>query len=126
MTSISTVTQLRLAIAELESARTAEWLLLKEQVLDAAVVLRPQNIVETTVKSFFKNQDFKSIAFHSVLGITTGLVANTLLRKIAVGPVSKFVAGTVMGMISNTKVLNHSPGVISVGAAIFKKIFSRS
>jgi hypothetical protein len=126
MTPITSVTDLRLAISELESAKSRQWPVLRQQLIDAAENFRPQNIVKTTVKSFFGSQDLKSVAFHSALGMTTGLVANTVLRGIAVGPVSRFLSGTIMGMISNKKVLQHSPGIVAIGANLFNKIFSRS
>jgi hypothetical protein len=125
MTPITSVAELRLAIRELESAKHLQWPVLRQQLIDAADEFRPRNLVKTTVKSFFGGQDLKSVAFHSVLGVTTGLVASTVLRRVAVGPVSKFLSGTIMGMISNKKVLKHSPGVVAIGARLLNKIFSR-
>jgi hypothetical protein len=124
--TITSVATLKLAIVELESAKSMEWNVLKPQLLHIADSLRPQNIVKTTFKNFVADQDLRSIAFHGVLGVTTGLLANTVLRAVAVGPVSKFVAGTITGMISNKGFLKNSPGIMAMGSGLLRKLFAKT
>ena len=124
MDEIKTVSELRLAILELEAERRELWPVVKEQMLETADLFKPHNIVKTTFRKLFFDQDLKAIVFNSVLGVTTGLIANSVLRQVALGPASKFVAGTLMGMVSNKRVLQHSPGILSAGNTIIKRLFT--
>jgi hypothetical protein len=124
MKEINTAAQLKVAINELKTARAELWPVVKEQMLATAEFYRPHNIMKTALKKIFVGQEMKTVAFNTALGVTTGFIANSVLRGIAIGPLSKFVAGTLMGMVSNKKVLQHSPGIRSIGNTILKRIFN--
>jgi hypothetical protein len=124
MKEINTVTELRVAIVGLKTAKEELWPVLKEQMLAVGEFYTPQNIVKTAVKKLFIGDALKTVVLNAAFGVTTGLIANSVLRGISIGPFSRFVTGTLRGIVSKKAELNDGSAIKSIGNAILRRVFA--
>jgi hypothetical protein len=122
MHQITTVNELKSAIKELEFKQAGEWPALKEKFLATAEMLKPHNIMKTTFTKVISDPDLKTILLNSVFGLTTGFVANSVLRGVPMGPISKWVGRGIIRLVTTQNLLKTITGFRSLGGAVIKKI----
>lgn len=81
MEKITTTTELRQAIVQLEYERAVQKKLMKEQFQIAIDHLKPANIIRSTFKDLSATPGF----MESIYGTTMGIASGYLTRKIIVG-----------------------------------------
>jgi hypothetical protein len=78
MNNISNIDQLKLAIAALETKRTDQGQVVKEQFLNIQEQLQPVNMLKNTVKDFIASNELKN----GIIDVSMGAAAGFLVRKI--------------------------------------------
>jgi len=104
MQKITTITDLKEAIRQLEYQQATELTLLKEQVMDTCESLKPINLIKGTLKGAYSAPDFKTNIVKTVIGIATGFVAKKALIGNTHNPIKK-LAGFILEMVVANKVI---------------------
>ncbi|MCC7526668.1 MAG: hypothetical protein IT250_17725 [Chitinophagaceae bacterium] len=117
-----TVSELRIAIQELETKQANEWTPLKEQLLATAETLKPKNILKDTVGEIFSKPGLKSTAVNTTIGLAAVLAANFLFPTKAIGQLTKLVTGAIVGVSAMRKVVNNGSQIKSIGSGLLKRL----
>jgi hypothetical protein len=125
MSNITTITDLKSAIQQLENSQASEWIILKQQFLATAKTLKPVNILGDAVKNILASPDLKKNVVNTVFGLTTGLAATKLAMGKTTNPVSNLVVGAIMGIITSTSTSKAVAEIKSIGLNLLKKIIQR-
>jgi hypothetical protein len=104
MQKITTLTDLKEAIQQLEFEQATELTLLKEQVLYTCESLKPINLIKNTFKEAYSAPDFKTNIVKTIIGIATGFVAKKVLIGKTHNPIKK-LAGFILEMVVANKVI---------------------
>ncbi len=123
MKKITTVTDLKSAIQQLEYKQANEWPLLKEQFLITSESLKPINIIKNTIKEVVTATDFKTTIVNAAVGFTTGLVAKKAFVGGSHNPLTK-LTGAILEMVVANKVAKNAEEIKSIGSIILKKIIN--
>jgi hypothetical protein len=104
MQKITTITDLKEAIQQLEYEQATELALLKEQLLDTCESLRPINLIKSTFKEAYSAPDFKTTIVKAIIGMATGFVAKKVFIGKTNNPIKK-LAGFILEMVVASKVV---------------------
>lgn len=126
MQKITTSVELKNAIEELKAKQALEWTLLKEEFLDVVETLKPVNILKEALKNILASPDLKSNIAKAGFGLATGAITTKLFMGKVTNPISRLLAGAVIGMATSAGSSKAFVGIKSVGAVLFKKIFQKS
>ncbi len=121
MQNITTVTELRHAIKELEEKQAVEWPLLKEQFFTTYESFKLINVLKHTIKEAISAPDLKNNVINTAIGLTTGILA----RKTLIGKTYnslKKLAGVILEMTVANKIANNGDKIKSLGGIVFNKI----
>jgi hypothetical protein len=118
MQSITTVSDLKKAIEQLETEKVERELLMKEQFSLVADSFKPVNLAASVIK------DIVSTPFlvDNLMGTSIGLVSGFLSRKLLVGSSSnafKKIAGSFLQFGVTNIVASHSGALKNIGNFIF-------
>lgn len=121
MQNITTVTELRGAIKELEDKQAAEWPLLKQQFSKTYESFKLINVLKHTIKEAIAAPDLKNNIINTAIGLTTGILAQKTLIGRTYNPLKK-LAGVIIEMTVANKVANNGDKIKSLGSIVFNKI----
>jgi hypothetical protein len=124
MPAITTVSELKSAIQQLEQKQKEEWMLLKHQSLHTFESLKPVNIIKTSFKELVTSPDFKE----DVLGTLLSLAIGFLSKKMAVGSTNnplKQLLGTILQLGVTEIVSKNSDGIKAKLLQLINKFFSK-
>ncbi len=103
MQKITTITDLKEAIQQLEFEQATELTLLKEQLLYTCESLKPINLIKSTLKEAYSAPDFKTSIAKTIIGVATGFVAKKVFIGKTYNPIKK-LAGFILEMAVANKV----------------------
>jgi hypothetical protein len=126
MQKITTSADLKGAIQELEMKQSLAWTSLKDEFLAVVETLKPVNILKEAVKNILASPDLKSNIVKAGFGLATGAVTTKLFMGKVTNPISRMLAGAVIGMATSAGSSKAMIGIKSVGAVLLKKIFQKS
>ncbi|MFM9909185.1 MAG: hypothetical protein ACKVOW_07550 [Chitinophagaceae bacterium] len=121
MHNITTVTELRHAIKELEEKQAVEWPLLKEQFFTTYESFKLINVLKHTIKEAISAPDLKNNVINTAIGLTTGILARKTLIGKTYNPLKK-LAGVILEMTVANKIANNGDKIKSIGSIVFNKI----
>ena len=124
MKSITTSTDLKMAIQQLELQQANEFILLKEEYKKTYEGLKLINIIKSTFKEAVTAPDLKTDVIKAAIGLTTGIVAKKLMIGKTINPFKK-ILGIIVEMAVANKVAKNTDEIKSVGSFIFSKLFTR-
>jgi hypothetical protein len=123
MEKITSVTELKNAIKELEYKQAMEWPTLKENFRNSYENFKPVNILKNTFKEIVSSPEIRNNAIKAAIGFTVGiLVKRVLLGKIN-NPLTKLLVTAVDVAFTNT-VAKNSDKIKSIGNTLIGKIIN--
>lgn len=124
MQKITSITELKLAIALLEVKQVSDGNMLKEEFRSTAENLRPVNLIKNTLKELTTEPDLKG----DLLNASISLAAGFLSKKVAVGNTNnpfKQILGTLLQMAVTSIVSKNADGIKSTASTILSSLFSK-
>jgi hypothetical protein len=125
MENITTTSELKFAIEELETVQFYQGQLLKEQLYDTLEMLKPINLL----KSAFANFSSKPVFSGSILGSVAGLATGFLMRQLIVGvsgSIIRKMLGTIVQIGVTNFVFKKYEGVKKLGNSFFRRVFHKN
>ena len=110
MQKITSSTELRAAIVNLELAQEQEGLALKEEFYAAFQAVQPINILKNTVKEAFHSRDLKDDLINASVGMALGYVSKTLFEGKTHSPTRKLMGKALMFGVMD--VVSKNPEII--------------
>ncbi len=110
MGAIKTEKDLKIAIQELEYKKACNWILVKEEVLNVQINLRPLNIVKRVFKETVASPEIKSGILNNAIGVASGFIARKIIVGNTTNPVRKFLGAMLERMVAS-KVSKNINGV---------------
>jgi hypothetical protein len=124
MSKINSAADLRNAILELESKRTIEEKLLREQIHLAYESIKPVNLIKSTFKEAAASLDLKENILNTSVGLTAGFFSKILFEGVTKNPLKKLLGTALMFGITNI-VAKNPDTVKSLGNSFLKIIRSK-
>jgi hypothetical protein len=124
MEKLTSVTDLRAAILELEIKQAEQGKLLKEQFHLVYESVKPLNLIKSTFKEAIASADIKEDVINSTVGLTAGYISKAVFEGVTRGPLRKLL-GTALMFGIKTIVAKNPDAVKSIGEFIFKKILHK-
>jgi len=121
MQTIKTAADLKKAITALEDKQAIEWPLLKEQFLNTYESFKLSNVLKNTFKEVITAPGMKNDLINSVLGLTTGFVANKTIIGKTDNPLKKLL-GFILEMTVANKVAQHADAIKTIGSILVNKV----
>lgn len=124
MGQITTITELRESIRQLEIKQMEEERLLKEQFMVAYESMKPINMIKNSVKNLMSSPDLKDNLFSSTLGLAAGYLS----KKAAVGSTHnpiKQLLGTFLQLGVSNVVAKNSDGIKSLVVRLIGSYLSK-
>lgn len=124
MQKITSVTELKLAIAILETQQMSDAYLLKEEFKNTSEKLRPVNLIKNTLKELANEPDLKG----DLLNASISIAAGYLSKKIAIGSTNntfKQILGTLLQMGVTSIVSKNADGIKSGAMNLINNFFSK-
>lgn len=124
MQKITSITELKSAIQELEYQQVNEWPVLKEQFLNTYENMKPINLVKNALNDLTTSPDLKGDLLNTTLSLAAGFIS----KKIAVGTTHnplKQLLGTLLQMGVTSIVSKNADGIKSTTMNIINNIFSK-
>jgi hypothetical protein len=115
--NISTRSELKIAVEQLELRQAEDWPLLKNEFLSTCEKLKPLNILKNTFKEFTSSTDFKDDMLGAAMGVTAGLISKALIVGVSKNPIKNILGSLVQSGISNI-VLRNTENIKSTSANI--------
>lgn len=123
MQKIRNVTDLKIAIRQLEFKQANQWPILKDQFHNTYESLKPLTVLKNTFKEFTSMPEVKDNMTGTMAGLTAGFLSKALVTGASHHPVSRFL-GTML-QLGVTNLVSRNPETIKsvVGYAVnfFKK-----
>jgi hypothetical protein len=124
MKKITSETDLRAAILELEIKQAEQGKLLKEQFHLAYESVKPLNLIKSTFKEAVASGDLKDNVINASVGMTAGYISKAVFEGVTRGPLRK-ILGTAL-MFGIKTVVAKNPGTVkSIGQFLFNKILRK-
>jgi hypothetical protein len=123
MGMIKTKMELKRAIQELEEKQTSEWALLKEQFHSTSKIIAPGNIAKIAFNELASTPSLKSSLLRGGIGLLAGFFGTKLLVGKLANPLSKMVAGSIMGVATSTQATKTVHAIKSIGSSVLRKMF---
>lgn len=121
MQLINSSTGLRAAILQLESQRTEEGKVMKEQFHLAFESIKPINLIKSTFREVAESRDLSDNIVGVATGLAVGYLSKKLFEKVSHNPLKKLLGTVLMYGITNL-VAKHPETVQSVGNGILNLI----
>ncbi len=117
---INNLHDLNLAIATLESRKTIQEKMLKNQFNETVESFKPKNLIKAAYKSATENGGAGSLLLKAAGGIGAGLLGNNL----GTGLFGK-IAGTAINAGALDSVVNNTDKISAWGKAIYRNLFKK-
>jgi len=101
MGKITTSVDFKNRIQELECKQVDEWALLKNEFLDTCEIVKPINILKSTIKEAYSAPNLKANIVNTVIGIATGFVGKRILIGKTRNPFTKLLGVILEVAIAN-------------------------
>lgn len=124
MGKITSETDLRTAIIELENKQAEEGRLLKEQFHLVYESIKPLNLIKSTFKEAVGSKDLKDDVINTSVGLTAGYITKAVFEGVTRGPLRK-VLGTALMFGIKTIVAKNPGAVKSFSQFIFNKVLRK-
>ena len=124
MNSITTATELKSAIQQLEYKQAEDLHILKEDLRNTYESFKLINIIKSTFKEVIAVPDLKTTVINAAIGLTTGIVAKKLIIGKTINPLRKLF-GIILEVAVAKKVANNTGGIKTLGNIIINKLFNQ-
>lgn len=124
MQKITSSTELRAAIVELELAQKSQGASLKNEFLVAYEAVQPINIIKSTVKQAIHSKDLKDDLINASVGMAVGYVSKELFEAESHSPARKLMGTAIMFGVSN--VITNNPEMLQAIGESFMDLFRDS
>jgi hypothetical protein len=121
---INNIQDLNLAIATLESRKTIQEKMLRNQFNETVESFKPKNLIKAAYKSATENGGAGSLLLKAAGGIGAGLLGNNLLVGKGGGLLGK-IAGTAINAGALDSVVNNTDKISAWGKAIYRNLFKK-
>lgn len=111
MNTFTSVSALKLAIAELEIKQKNDWLQLKAETTNTIEALKPANIIKESIKNVVSSSTIKGNLLANAVGLITGFASKALIIRNSTSPVKRLF-GTLL-QLTITKLIAKNPKVVS-------------
>lgn len=119
MQTITSQSELKAAILQLEQKQLDDGRILKEQFRLTYNSLKPANIILNTIKDLGTSTDLKDNIINSSVGLGTGYVSKLLFQGILKSPIRKILGSVLMFGVTN--LVSKNPDFIKLmGQRFFK------
>jgi hypothetical protein len=119
---INNARDLDMAIATLESRKTVQEKLLKNQFNETVESFKPKNLIKAAYKSATENGGAGSLLLKAAGNVGTGLLGGKLL---AGGSMLSKLAGTALNVGAADGILNNKDKIFAWGKAIYNNVFKK-
>jgi hypothetical protein len=123
MQKISNVTDLKIAIRQLEFKQAKEWPMLKDQFHHTYESLKPLTVLKNTFKEFTSLPEVRDNIAGSLAGLTVGFLSKTLVTGSSHHPVRRFL-GTML-QLAVTNMVSGNPETIKSVAGYIMNFFKK-
>jgi hypothetical protein len=112
MQKINNVTDLKIAIRQLEFKQASEWPLLKDQFHHTYESLKPLTVLKNTFKEFISLPEVKDNMAGTLAGLTAGILSKVLVTGASQHPVRRFL-GTML-QLGVTNIVSRNPETVKI------------
>ncbi len=119
---INNTRDLDMAIATLESRKTVQEKLLKNQFNETVESFKPKNLIKSAFKSATENGGAGSLLLKAAGNVGTGLLGGKLL---AGGSMLSKLAGTALNAGAADGILHNKDKIFAWGKAIYNNVFKK-
>lgn len=123
MEKITSVRELKLAIANLEADRALKYNLLKSQVTITVESLKPSNMIKDSLSHAFNSGHVTENLIDGLIGLVAGFVSKKILIG-GNGNLIKNTFGNIIQMVVAGLVSNNTEGIKSKGMDLLKMLFA--
>lgn len=121
MENITTESELRAAILQLEIRQAEQGRLLRDQFHLAYESVKPVNLAISALKDLASSSDLRENLLNTSVGLGTGYVSKLLFQSASGSPLRKLIGSVLMFGITN--LVTKNPDVIkSIGNGLFRLI----
>lgn len=124
MQKITTESDLKLAIEQLETQSSLNKLAIQTEMLLVLDNLRPINMIKQTIVDLIHSTEIKVNLTDLILGVTSGAIAKNLLVGETNNPISK-ISGILVEMLVAKNVTNNAEQIKSIGSSIWNKLIPK-
>jgi hypothetical protein len=121
---INNIHDLDMAIATLESRKTVQEKLLRNQFNETVESFKPKNLIKAAYKNATENGGTGGLLLKAAGGIGAGLLGNNLLAGRGASLISK-IAGTAINAGAVDTVINNTDKISAWGKAIYRNLFKK-
>lgn len=122
MKKVTSTSELKEVIAQLERQQKENWLDFKDNLGIAFDSLKPINLIKTTYREFLSTPHVAENLIGSTIGLTSGLITKKLIVKKSHNVLRNFAGGLAQMLISNF-ITRHSDTIKTIGSGIIHRIF---
>lgn len=122
MQKVTSTTELKDAILQLEQKQREQWVDLKEHINVAFDALKPINLLRSTYREFISTPHVAEDLIGSTIGLTTGLITKKLIVKRSHNVFLNFAGGLAQMLISNF-VTRHAGTIKTIGSGLIHRVF---
>lgn len=122
MQKVTSTTELKDAILQLEQKQREQWVDLKEHINVAFDALKPINLLRSTYREFISTPHVAEDLIGSTIGLTTGLITKKLIVKKSHNVLLNFAGGLAQMLISNF-VTRHAGTIKTIGSGLIHRVF---
>lgn len=119
MQKITTASDLKNAIQQLEYHQATEWPILKEQFHTTYESFMPLNIIKSTFKEVTSSPDFKDNLIGATLGLTAGILSKAIIIGVSNNPIKKLF-GSLMQLEVATVITKNASTIKSLASNVVK------
>lgn len=121
MENITSVSALKLAIAELEIKQRNDLMLVKAETTATIEALKPANIIKESIKNVISSSSIKGNLLANAVGLITGFASKALIIQNSTSP-AKRLFGTLL-QLTITKLIAKNPKAVSTVSDSIKSLF---
>jgi hypothetical protein len=123
MENITSVSELKLAIVELEIKQKKDWLQVKEETANTIEALKPENIIKQSIKNVVSSNSIKENLMANAAGLITGFASKALFIRNSTNPVRK-IFGTLL-QLAVTKLIAKNPKAVLTVTDSIQSLFPK-
>jgi hypothetical protein len=112
------------SIHRLQTQRSHELILLRNQFHLTYESLKPINLIKHTFTEVSSSPEIKEGMLNNVIGLTTGYVTKAILIGSSANPIKK-ILGTLLQFTVATLVAQNSDSIKSIGKVVLDKLFRK-
>ncbi len=124
MQTISSYTELKLAIQRAEEQKAGDWLALRDEYQAVTEKLNFFSILKTVLKSATAGQDLKSGLINSAIGLTSGIIAKKAILGKTHNPFSRLL-GVILEVFVAKKVEKNAGEIRAIGNLLMENLLGK-